>query len=406
MKQASHSLLTLCPISIMAMHNAPILIRDDMGADNRYLTPFHVHQENLRNYDSALLGWPCLPRSSVRSRLGEGRIRSLPIWFFVLCISLFTQIHNTRPLYGADSTEICLKGEAIVHSGTVLLKDIADLKGRDATRLEELSKVVLGTAPPFGLISTLSRHQVEKIVEADVGSIAGISFTGAVLAKIELQGRQVKFGEIAPLLKTYLQAATLFEESEIKIESIKNLENIEIPRGATMLHISPGTAIIGNRSILAPIKVAQDGKRLSSFWVTADVAVHARIVISAGEIPFGKVITAEDIEETTIPIADIRKRYVRNPDNVLGKASRRTFASGDPLTCDAFENPYLVKSGETIKLRSEGRGIVLTCLVRAEQNGYLGEVIRVRNLDFAASLQAKITGPGEAIIQEQGYKSR
>ena len=49
-----------------------------------------------------------------------------------------------------------------------------------------------------------------------------------------------------------------------------------------------------------------------------------------------------------------------------------------PLTSEAFSDPFLVHHGETVQLRLERNGILLTSSARAEQDGRLGQVIVVR----------------------------
>ncbi len=399
MKQAPYSLLTLCPNSFMATQDAPVFLDDNSRANRRHLTPFHVHWESFQKWYSVLPGWPCPPRSYVRSRLGEGRIRSLQsaIWFVVF--AFLTVISFSRPLFCAGRVEISLKEMSTVQPSGIFLKDIADLKGLDSHHLWKLAQVRLGPSPPFGVVFTLSRHQVSKLVEAGTGSIPGAHFQGAVMVQVRLQGRQVEPSEVVPILKSYLLETTPWEESEIEIRSVKSLEGIEVPPGPVTLRISPKTAILGHGTILAPVDVLQGGETLSCFWVTAEIAVHARIVTAARKIAFGKTIALGDIVEASTEIVDYRNPYVRRAEDVVGKASCRSFSAGEPLTREAFADPFLVNNGETVRLRLERNGIVLTSLVRAEQNGRLGQVIRVRNLDFSTLLKAEVTGRAEVRIQ-------
>jgi len=89
---------------------------------------------------------------------------------------------------------------------------------------------------------------------------------------------------------------------------------------------------------------------------------------------------------------------MRNVDDVTGMAAKRSFSPGDPLTLESLTKPFLVKSGDTVHLRLERNGLVLTSLVRAEQDGQLGQVIRVRNLEFSSVLNAKVTGRAKVEI--------
>jgi len=71
----------------------------------------------------------------------------------------------------------------------------------------------------------------------------------------------------------------------------------------------------------------------------------------------------------------------------------------EAITREVLTSPYLVRSGDTVRLRFEQSGVSLATLVRAEQSGKLGQVIRVRNLDFMRSVKAQVVGPGEVKAQ-------
>jgi flagella basal body P-ring formation protein FlgA len=308
-------------------------------------------------------------------------------------------VSSVRIARGAEGLVINLKEEAVIRSKTVLLKDVADLRGPDPHQLEKLAQIALGPSPEFGVAKILSRHQIGALVEAAAGPIPDESFSGAAAVEIKLQGRQIDSKEIAPLLRSSLLAATPWKESEIEIRSIGNLKGIELPPDEAVLRLSPNATVMGQRNLMAAIEIAKAGKILRCFWITAEIRVHAKILTAAQKIPLGKIVDANDVVEKLTEITDLRAAYARNPEDVLGKASLHNFASGDPLTREAFANPFLVRHGETVQLRLERNGIVLTALARAEQDGRLGQIIRVRNLDFSTILKAQVTGRAQVMLQ-------
>jgi flagellar basal body P-ring formation protein FlgA len=397
MKQVSNSLLTLClnPFSSIPEVEAP---RKSALTTGRHLTPFFVHQGNKRGYRSILLSLSCPPRSLVRSRLGEGRIRSL---LYGICLSWFFLLAISVPVRSVSAAGLAvnLKEEAAVESGKVLLKDVAELNGSDSVLLQKLGQLFLVRTPEFGAVTILSRDQIKKSIHAEFGLIPSGSIIGSQAVQIKMKGRPVDAAEILPILKSYFSKKTSWKESEIEIRSIGNMRGIEIPLSGAELRLASNATIAGQRRILAPIEVMQDGKNLRNFWVSAEVCVRADVVTAVRRIAPGTIITADDIEQKNIEIADLRATYASKLEEVLGKISRRSYASGDPLTRDSFLDPYLVRNGETVRLRVEREGIVLTSLAKAEQDGRLGQVIRVRNVDFSKVLKAQVTGRAEVKVQ-------
>jgi flagella basal body P-ring formation protein FlgA len=397
MKQVSNSLLTLCLIPFNKMPGAG-LPRDNTYAAGRHLTPFFVHQGNLLKYRSILLSLSCPPRSLVRSRMGEGRIRNLlhAICFILLVVSV---ISMTAPNASADTLVVDLKGEAVVESDVVLLKDIANLHGTDSRLLAKLATLNIDRSPDFGKITILGRQQIMEAIQKAVGSIPDGTVTGSQVVQIKCKGRQVSAAEITPLLKSYLLESTPWKESEFEIRSIGDLKGIEVPASGAELRLSSKATTVGRKRILAQIEVLQAGKYLRSFWIAAEVYARADIVTAARQIPPGNTITGEDVLQKSTEIADLHASYVRKLEDVLEKVSRHSFSPGDPLTRESLSDPYLVKSGEMVRLRLERDGIVLTSLAKAEQDGRLGQIIRVRNVDFLKVLRAQVTGRAEVKMQ-------
>jgi flagella basal body P-ring formation protein FlgA len=398
MKQVSNSLLTLLSIPFKKLPYA-LAPRENAFADGRHLTPFFAYPENACKCGSFLRGLSCPPRSLVRSRLGEGRIRNLFHGMMSLLIVWFLASGLIPQMEAAERLVINLKEEAAVASDKIFLKDVAELEGPDAHQLERLAQISIGSAPAFGETIFLNRHQISERMEPSVGRLSLDAFTGASAVQIRLQGRQVTADEIESLLKSHLLESMSWNESEITVHSIGNLNGIELPPAEGSLRISSNASFASQRKILAAIEILHAGERLRSFWITAEIAIRSKVLTAAKQISTGKIVAADDVTSKYVEITDLRASYIRIPEDILGKVSRRNISPGDPLTRESFADPLLVKNGETVRLRLEREGIVLTSLVKAEQDGKLGQMIRVRNVDFSTLLKAQVTGKAEVRVQ-------
>jgi flagella basal body P-ring formation protein FlgA len=398
MKQASNSLLTLCPIPFQALPGAPVLPRDIAGAKDRHLTPFFVHRKNAEIQLRAIPSLSCPPRSFVRYRLGEGRIRSLLQGILAL---LLINLGSTagRAFDGQDALTVNLKEEATVRSNIISLQDVVDPRGVDPGHFQEMANILLGTLPEDGSAAVLSRARIQECIQADTGPLSMTILAGAEAVRVRVQAMRADPNAIAPLLKPYLLETTSWKGSDVEILSMRGLNEAALPSEGYEIRLSSKATVAGPRRILAPVEIIQAGKTLKRLWITADVTVRAPLLTAAKGIAIDKVITPDDIVETIVEIPDLRAAYARRPDDLLGKVSRRVFSPGDPLTRDAFVDPFLVRHGETVHLRLERNGIILKALARAEQNGRLGQVITVRNLDFSTTLKAEVTGRASVRVQ-------
>lgn len=314
----------------------------------------------------------------------------------ILLLSAQTLVPN---MAAAERLLINLREDVSVVSSRVLLRDVADLRGADARQVEKLSQILIIESPVFGETAVIDSHKIGELVQAEAGPLPAGTFAGASVVRIRVQGRQITADEIKLILKSHIHQTTSWKESEITIRSIGSLNGMELPSTGAEFRISASEAVIGGRNVLVPLEIVQDGKILRSYWVTAEIGIRAEVMTAARRITPGKAVTLDDIEKKMAEIPDMRVSYARDPEDVLGKESRRGFLPGGLLPREVFADPLLIRSGETVQLRLERDGITLTSLVKAQQDGRLGQFIRVRSVDFSTLLKAQVSGRSEVRMQ-------
>lgn len=397
MKRAADSLLTFSQIPFSKSSNVPSVPRDKGGTRGWQLTPFTPF--TLRRYVASSPDLSVSPRSFVCSRLGEGRIRSLFRGTYVVLVVVAVLFLQTENLLSAAGAIIELKREAAVASGDVRLQDVADVRGEDSRRINDLASVKIGTSPDFGSVAIMTRHEIRKVVAAAGQSLENVSFEGAPAVQLRQIGQAPDHVRIADLLKEHLAKTTQWRASEIEVRSIGNLNRIEFPPGELELRLSSDATFTGRNRVLASLEAIREGKILRSFWITAELTVRAPIVTASRAIARDEVVESDDISTTLRLVPDLRASYTRSDEDLVGQAARRGFSAGEPLVLEAFTRPPLIRSGDRVKLLLERDGVVLSSIARAEQDGVLGQIIQVRNLTFSKKMKAQVTGPAEVRIE-------
>jgi flagellar basal body P-ring formation protein FlgA len=281
----------------------------------------------------------------------------------------------------------------------VCLGEVADIIGTDTGQIAMLASVALGTAPKLGVTMRLNHNQIRELIRAELGSDLSVTFSGAPIVNIQLRGRPVNPEELTTLIKNYLSETTPWQDAQIDVELLGSASGLELPPGEVTLRVMQKTSFASYKNTLVPIESILDGKPYGIFWVTANISIRVNVVQAARKIPFGAAISRDDVRETLSEINDPRSVYVRNCKDIIGKIARRTLMPGESLTRELLADPVLVRNGETVHLRFQKNGITVVALARAEQNGKLGQIIRVRNLDFLNTLKAQVVGRGEVRVE-------
>jgi flagella basal body P-ring formation protein FlgA len=398
MKQASNSLLTFMVTLFNRMPDA-IVSREKTFALGCCITPFSAFQGKMKRFRSFCQDFATFPRRIVRIGLSEGRIRGLLYGVLIAVFLVLLNQISVPDMMAGDQLYVSLREDAATVAPVVRLRDVAQLSGLDASQLEKLGQTAIVESPAFGDTTILTRHQIREMIQNSTGPISPKTFGGAAAVRIRVQGRQITADEIKPVLKSYFIQSTPWKEPEITIDSIASLQGIELPPVQGGFRLIQDEAVIGTRNVLLPLEIVQGGKGLRTYWISAEMGIRAEVLAATGKIRPGKIVTKSDIVKKLVEIPDMRVSYMREPEEVLGKVSRRGLRPGDLLTREVFAEPFLVKSGETIRLRLQRDGIMLTSLVKAEQDGRLGQFIRVRSIEFSKFLKAEVIGRSEVRLQ-------
>jgi len=298
---------------------------------------------------------------------------------------------------GFTPPKVTLKERVVIATSDIFLGDVAALEGSDPEELAELSKVSLGPAPGAGTLLILTRGQIEQAVQS--AGLEGIPAVGPDRVEVRRAVHTLAESDLVPVLRDHIASVTCWQAAEIEVRSIRRIKGIELPAGDLSFRVSRSTAPSSYRNLMLPIEISVDGEPVRTLWIAADVRIRARILQAARRLPYGALVGAGDLRETLAEIRDPRVAYIRRIEEAEDKVTRRVLMPGDPVTSDVLAGPLAVRNGDIVRVSLDRAGIHLVARARAEQDGRLGQLIRVRNLDFDRVLKGRISGQGEVTIQ-------
>lgn len=80
--------------------------------------------------------------------------------------------------------------------------------------------------------------------------------------------------------------------------------------------------------------------------------------------------------------------------DIVGKVARRTLLPGRPIPSIAVEEPRVVTTGAQVRLIYQQDGLSIATTAQALQNGFIGQVVQVRNLDSGVVVSGAIQPDG------------
>ena len=112
------------------------------------------------------------------------------------------------------------------------------------------------------------------------------------------------------------------------------------------------------------------------------------------------VITDTDIVWKDVPEDRLRKDTIIEAETLLGMSPRRVISQNRPIRSREITRPTLVEKGKLVQVHFYQGGMHIRTLAEAREDGALGDVIRVRNVDSGSVLQAKVTSSTNTEVLE------
>ncbi|MCW7536534.1 flagellar basal body P-ring formation chaperone FlgA [Aquabacterium sp. A7-Y] len=124
--------------------------------------------------------------------------------------------------------------------------------------------------------------------------------------------------------------------------------------------------------------------------VVVRAVVSAEVLVSTTEVPAGRPLQAEELALERRPVASLQDT-LSDPEDAVGRTSRRPLKAGQPLSRRALVVPQLLRRGDKVQIVARHAGIEVSVAGEALEAGGRGEVVRVRNAKTGRVIQARIT---------------
>ena len=129
-------------------------------------------------------------------------------------------------------------------------------------------------------------------------------------------------------------------------------------------------------------------------WVTAEVMVVRSVVVATERIKRNHIIRWSDVAVKRISGSKPVENYILDPKEAVGKRVRRSIKKGSPVTRDRIEEAPVILQGEQVTLLVEKGGLRITSVGRAKEDGFLGRLVAVVNLDSRKTVYGVVENSG------------
>ncbi len=332
------------------------------------------------------------------------------------------------PVVRAD--EIRVWPTAVVQADSVLLADVADLRGFDPTIQSQLGSLVVHAAPRSGGQVLVRLSDVRGALSDADANMASIRIFGSSRCKVSRprpprksvafrapkrcespikkaepvsRDRSASSGTLESAIRDFINARVPMRDARVEIRfSPANERDLAMTDIEYQFEIRARS----NRGIgllSFDVSLVRDGRVERTSPIVAEVSLVKDVVVARRAINRGKTIEGRDLRLEERRFSRIEDIGITELAAAVGQESRQFVKTGSMLRAKQVRAKPLVTRGQRVTIWSRNGGLVIKTTGKAQRAGSLGETIEVRR-DGAKRrqdlIEAVITGPGTVTLAD------
>ncbi|GEM_PF-6319987 len=282
-------------------------------------------------------------------------------------------------------------------SGVHVDGDRVQLGQLDPTLPRSLLHLDVAPAPLPGRTMTISRDAVRSALRR---AGADTSFADAFPLRQKIKRSSVT-------LETHVLRAELLDvlatrlPTGISVAKINGLHEVILPPGPHDLELRLGKL---RRSNQATVIIRVAGLARNTLNITIFLKGQALAPVLRRNLPRKSVIAARDVDMVETKLESLPANAALRRNQLVGRALVQPHRAGRPLQTSQVRTPPLVERGREVTLTALASGIRVSQPSTCQEDGALGDWVRVTPISGGRPLRAKVVSSSEVQIELGGMR--
>ncbi|MBT5305168.1 MAG: flagellar basal body P-ring formation protein FlgA [Candidatus Scalindua sp.] len=308
--------------------------------------------------------------------------------FLFFLISVFVLIPDIL----ANKIEVDLTHRVVLKEKTITFSDVSTVTGDDVDLVNEINNIEIGMTPWANSTRRIDLDFLKMRLKSSNVTISDVTFTNSKSVVVSVESTKVTGHEIAQKAKEYLLSALPDADRETTVELVRMPGDKWIPRSMDDIDFDISLPDIskdrGNIDVI--VSATSDGKRFFKIPVSFKVRVYEYVAIAKRRIGRNQQLTKRNLSMARRETTKIRGFAFFGIEDLVGMVTTTSIQPNTILTENEVEMPPTIKQGSIVKLLIQTSGFRIVTKGMAQQTGYTGEVIKVKNMDSKKLLFGEI----------------
>jgi flagella basal body P-ring formation protein FlgA len=291
---------------------------------------------------------------------------------------------------------IYLPRKVTIQDNYLKLGQVSIVRG-DESLVAKVNEIALGRFSMPGQEIVIDRSTLLSRLACNGIPPSIVTMTGAEEIAVKKQHKIITSSEFVKSAYSFLKK-NLSTGSGCQAEPLRIPKDLLLPVLDKDVILNPRMVESGTRNqAKVRISVLADSNEIGSGEVTFRLKFNCHTAVTLVEIPAGAVISPENVKIGKI-VSDYPEPANWSPP--YGLITRRALPVNTAIQPDMVipaKPAVSIKRNETVVIRIDMPGLLVTALGKAMQQGHTGECIKVRNIDSQRIIAARIEEDGTVV---------
>ncbi|MHC4475143.1 MAG: flagellar basal body P-ring formation chaperone FlgA [Planctomycetota bacterium] len=300
---------------------------------------------------------------------------------------------GTDQTHEGPALQVYLPREVMVRDDSVLLGQIGIIRG-NGQLADRAGTIALGRISLPGQKVVIDRSVVlSRLACSGIGA-SSVKLTGAEKVTVTRHPEVIES-------ETFVDRASSFLKGSLPVGAVRQVKPVRVPKDLVVpqagaeFELCPRLVVSGARNrARVQVTVSAGGKRLGMREVIFQLQYNCRRAVALVDIAAGSAITAENTRIETAPSNYPEPANWQPPYGLIAKRPLGANTEIKPHMIGPAKPPLLFKRHQTVVVRIERPGFLVTVLAKALQPGHEGEFVKVQNVDSKRTILARVNKDG------------
>ncbi len=316
----------------------------------------------------------------------------------VMIFALFCQAssnNKTNDSQKDSHLKIYLPREVTVKDSNLSLGQVSIIQGGESL-VAKASKIALGRISVPGQKIIIDRLMVLSRLACNGIPASKVTFTGAEKITVKQQHQTISSSEFVTLANSFLENNPP-GNSVCRWNPVRKPKDFVISAASGDISFSP-RLVKSNIRNQARIEIAvlSGGKKTGVREVIFGLTYNHQQAVTKIDIPAGGIISPENTKIETTASNNPEPADWKPPYGLIAKRRLPANTVLRPNILGPLKSSIIVKRNQSVVIRIEKPGFLITATGKTMQDGRVGEYIKVRNMDSQRIIVARISEDGSA----------